>query len=260
MKVACLMHRPNRRYKLICEAMSKGIIACGDEAEITRAETRIQADAGVIYGWKFSHLARQYGQFVYADLGFWQRETYYRITANGWGPESYVRAGLPVDRLQSMGVVIQPWRKGKGSVLLAGSSAKSAIQHGTPYMQWETRMAAQLMKLGYLVTYRPKPGDKQMQRIDGCALDTGPLEESLRGSIAVVTHHSNLAVKALAEGVPVHCVTGAAAAFSNPLESLTERQTGREQFLADVAWLQWSLEEMRSGACWRHLKDRGLIQ
>lgn len=171
-----------------------------------------------------------------------------------------MKAGLPASRLQSLGVVIKPWRNGSGEVLLAGSSAKSAAQHGIAYMGWETQMAGKLQALGYRVTYRPKPGDKQARHISGCRLDTGPLEASLARASAVVTHHSNLAVQALAEGVPVHCVTGAAAAFSNPLDALLDRQEGREQFLADVAWLQWNMDEIRAGACWRHLKDRGLIQ
>ena len=54
----------------------------------------------------------------------------------------------------------------------------------------------------------------------------------------------------------MHCQTGAATAFSVPLEAMADppRLDVREQFLADVAWLQWTLDEMRSGECWAHLR------
>jgi hypothetical protein len=89
--------------------------------------------------------------------------------------------------------------------------------------------------------------------------DLRPISEALASARAIVTHHSNVAVEALAAGVPVHCFTGAAAACSVPLDRLCERPEGREQFLADVAYLQWSLDEMRSGAYWAHIKERGVI-
>lgn len=107
--------------------------------------------------------------------------------------------------------------------------------------------------------YRPKPSDKHRQSIRGVGYDTRPIAEALASAKAVVTHHSNIAVEALAAGVPVHCVTGAGAACSVPLDRLGERPEGRESFLADVAYLQWSLDEMRSGAYWAHIKERGVI-
>lgn len=99
------------------------------------------ADAAVMYGWKLSAHLKRYPQFVYADLGYWKRDTHYRMVANGWGPESYVRAGMPDDRLTSFGVSVAPWRDGR-EVIVAGATRKSCIQHGYPYMQWERQVCA----------------------------------------------------------------------------------------------------------------------
>lgn len=97
--------------------------------------------------------------------------------------------------------------------------------------------------------------------IPGAGYDQRPISEALGNAWAWVTHHSNSAVDALLAGVPAHCEMGAAAALSIPLDQIAEPvlPAGRDQFLADVAWLQWSLDEMRSGAAWAHLKDRGLV-
>lgn len=261
MKVACLMTFGNRRYRWIADAMAQGIRKCGDQAVICPAAASPCADAAVLYGWKFSHYLKKYPQYAYADLGFWQREIYYRMTVGGWGSESYVRGNLPAARLASLGVEIKPWRESGDEIVVMGSSRKSAREHGFEYMEWERKAVESLRGSGKRIVYRPKPTDKEKVPITGCGYDERPLEDSLAKAWAVVTHHSNAAVMALAAGVPVHCQIGAAAAFSVPLDSLSDPELlcGREQFLADVAWLQWTLDEMRSGECWAHLKARGLI-
>lgn len=243
--------------------MIAGIGRCGDIAyahPINDPPLR-QADVGVCYGWKRHAQYQGYPRFVYADLGYWHRDTHYRLVAGGWSPERYVRAGLPCSRLDLLGVKVQPWRTGGDTVVIAGSTAKSCVEHGLKYRGWEARVAAQLSDCGKRVVYRPKPTDRNKAPLPGVEYDEAPLAESLARACAVVTHHSNAAVEALVAGIPVHCETGVAAAFSVPLSEIAQPQLmeGREQFLADVAWLNWSLEEMRSGAAWDHMKERGLL-
>jgi hypothetical protein len=258
LKVACLTYPKLRRYGRIASAMKSGIERHGDIAVICNYDSKPSADVAVIYGWKQNRYLKQYPHYIYADLGFWSRDTHYRMTVNGWGAESYVKAGLPSDRLESFGVSIKPWNEGD-EVLLVGSTQKSAIEHGYGYMQWESDMAKRLISMGHKVAYRPKPNDIQKEPIQGCRYDLGDISDSFRRAKLVVAHHSNVAVEALAAGIPVHCAIGAAAAMSTPIESIGERPEGREQFLADVAYLQWSLEEMERGDYWAHIKERGLL-
>src|SRR6478735_9354335 len=112
---------------------------------------------------------------------------------------------MPSDRFRSFIPQILPWHDGD-EILIAGSSRKSAIEHGFGYMQYETMMARELLARGLKVTYRPKPTDSERRPIPGCGFDEGELAHSLARCKAVVTHHSNLAVEALVAGVPVHCV------------------------------------------------------
>lgn len=258
LKVACLTNPSASRYRRIAEAMVQGVKAHGDNPVLTHHSSPPNADVAVMYGWKLNASLRKYPKFIYADLGYWHRDTHYRMTVGGWGAEGYVKAGLSDSRLRSFGVRIKPWQDG-ANVLLVGASAKSAAQHGFGYMEWEKAMARRLTELGHSVVFRPKPSDKMKARIAGLGYDTGPLSEAFAKAKAVVAHHSNVCVEALAAGVSVHCVTGAAAALSLPLESIGQRPEGREQFLADVAWLQWSLDEIRRGEYWAHVKERGLL-
>lgn len=256
--VACLTHPSSGRYRKIAEAVCAGVVTHGDLAKIVPHDATPDADVGVMYGWKLNASLRRYPKFIYADLGYWQRETHYRMTVGGWSPEGYVCAGLPDYRLRSLGVRIKPWKSGE-NVLLIGASEKASREHGFGYMEWEQDMAARLTSLGHSVVYRPKPNDLKRRPIAGCGLDVGSLAHAFSVAKAVVSHHSNVCVEALAAGLPVHCVTGAAAAMSVPVESLGTRRDGREQFLADVAWLQWTLDEIRRGEFWAHIKQRGLV-
>lgn len=263
LRAACLTHPAQRRYRWVAEAMIEGIRRAGDVAyshSINLAIMR-QANVGVCYGWKRRASFLGYPRFVYADLGYWQRETHYRLVVGAWSPERYVRAGLPHTRLDQLGVEIQPVRMGGDTIIIAGSTMKSCIAHGIQYRAWETEMAERLQGCGKRVVYRPKPRDLHKSPIPGAGYDIAPIEESLSRACALITHHSNAAIDALVEGVPVHCVTGAAAAFSVPLSEIAnaEMPPGRVQFLADVSWLNWSLDEMRSGAAWIHMKERGLL-
>lgn len=125
------------------------------------------------------------------------------------------------------------------------------------YQEWERAAVQRLQGMGKRVVYRPKPNDLTAQPIPGVILDRRPISEALENCWAWVTHHSNSAVDALLAGVPVHCETGVASHFSVHLDSLAdpELRDGREQFLYDVAWLQWTLEEMRSGEAWKHIRS-----
>lgn len=263
MRVACLTSHQSR-YRQVAAAMAAGIKRCGDEANLVPLEYSAKGmDCAVMYGWKRRHLLRRYPQFVYADLAYWRRDTHYRLSVGGWSPHKYVRAGLPADRLDALGVQVHPWRTGGDELLLVGASAKSMEQHGFRYMQWENAMARHLLKLGGKVVYRPKPSDpmRTPMNLDGVGYDERPINEALDAAACVITHHSNTAIDALAHGVPVYCEIGAGAAFSVARDQIPvpPQAPGREQFLADVAWLQWSVKEMESGAAWAHLKERGLI-
>lgn len=268
-EAVCLTLPKFHSYRKIADAMHAGIQRCGDKSTLWEIGNGPQprGDVGIMYGWKRSFLLKQYRRYVYADLPYWNRPNpldrsraqHWKIVANGWSPDGYVRAGLHPHRWEGLHVDIHPPRSGGKKIIIAGASHKSAEQHGYKYMQWEATMARKLAGKGFELVYRPKPKDMQKRALHGATSDWGPIRwDSVH---AVVTHHSNLALDALVAGVPAFCETGAAKVMSfNPDEIQSASiPAGREQFLWDCAYLQWTLEEMRSGECWTHLKERGLV-
>lgn len=255
-KVVCLTNPRLQRYRRIADSMYEGIRRHGDSAVIADVRrTAPNGDVGIVWGWKCRDVLARFPKFAYADMGYWNRGEYFRFTVGGWSPDGYVKQGRKFLRFKNLGIKIQPWKDGD-EIVIAGSSRKACRDHGFEYMQWETEMARRLS--GHKVAYRPKPRDLEARPISGTRFDCGPIEDTLSTAKVIVTHHSNTAIDALVAGVPVYCETGAAAAFSIKLHEITNppRLEGREQFLADVAWLQWTHKEMESGECWAYLKEQ----
>lgn len=256
MDVVCLSEVSKSRPRKIAESMSQGIAASGDRPFIQSGGFR-SADVVVAYGWKRVQEYRRWPAFFYADLGYWGRERgYYRFSLNNWSPEAYVSAGHSSRRFEALGLNIKPWRKDGREIVVAGSTEKACRDHGLVYQEWERRVIQRLQGCGRPIVYRPKPNDNKATDIPGAVMDRRSISDALDTAYAWVTHHSNSAVDALLAGVPVHCETGAGATLSVPLDCISDAPLleGREQFLFDVAWLQWNYEEMKSGECWRHLR------
>lgn len=164
--------------------------------------------------------------------------------------------GMQSDRFAALGIEVLPEHSG-AYVLVLGASQKSSAQHGFGYMRWEMKVCEKLLGLGARVLFRPKPKDVHARSIRGTThASRGPVEALFADASLVVAHHSNACLEAVVAGCAVHCVTGIAAERSVPLETWRDppRLPGREQFLADAAYTQWTVDEMRSGEAWRHMR------
>ncbi len=272
MRLACHYNPKNRRSISVAHAMFDGAQALGIEAKTVIGFEQPAGDVGVAYGWGhpdlFEAYRRQGGHFVYLDLGWWYRKPphdvlggYHKVCVDAREPTAYFRRNSPMDRFTRTGLQVAPWRATGGKVLIAGMSEKSARTRGFQPQEWETRAAQIIRQIcpGRPCTYRPKPSWTGAWPIDGTIYSppSQPLESALADCWAVVTCHSNVAVDALLAGIPVHVDGGVAEDFSTPWADLDNplMPAGREQLLADIAYCQFSVAEIASGACLRHLLE-----
>lgn len=258
--------------------MKEGIRACGDVAETIFDNQHAVAshDVCVFYGFtrplqKVMADYRAAGRpAVYIDLGYWGRvknDGHHKIVVNGRHPTEYFQRVRHDDaRARKFGLDIKPWRNDGRHILLAGMGVKaSVIAEGMPFESFERDAIRQLKELtGRPIVYRPKPSCRQSGEIMGTTYSPPeqPLSDVLRDCYAVVTHHSNVALDALLEGIPVFARQGVAVPMG--LQDLSRIETparpdGRAQWINDIAYTQWTWTEMAKGLPWRHLKDEGLI-
>jgi hypothetical protein len=266
----------HRRSENCCKAISLGIRSSGDRPFHVREQeyAGVKFPVAVFYG--FTPILRQIMadyvearlHAVYIDLGYWRREGlhgHHKIVVNSRHPTAYFQSVKhKPDRMRAVGVEIKPWHKGR-DILLAGMGDKAANAEGLRTEEFETDAIATIKAHSNRpIIYRPKPSWLTAKPLPQTRWS--PKSESLEGLFsnthAVVTHHSNVAVEAICAGVPAFCKKGVAKSMA--LSDLRNIESpiypeGREQWAADIAYTQWSIDEMTKGMPWRHMKSEGLI-
>jgi hypothetical protein len=267
------------RSRSVCSAMLEGINNFGDRAILKSSlqYRRCEASVAVFYGLA-GPLASALNDYpeagktaVYIDLGYWGRKEggrfsgFHKVSVNGRHPTSYFRR-RPHDHSRAVifELEAQPWRHGS-KIVVAGMGPKGARAEGFGPLEWERQVAKEIRQYSDRpIIYRPKPNWKDPSRIVGTSLGDArvPLEAALTDAHAIVSHHSNANVEALVMGVPSFTWAGVAEPLSHTDFALIERPrypTDRREWLDAIAWTQFSVEEMREGVAWRHLKDEGLV-
>jgi len=276
------------RSRVVCEAMRNGIELCGQKVRLIneRDYAGVDADVAVFYGLEgntpriFRDYARD-AKAAYVDLGYWGRvrpdnkwEGYHKIVINDRHPTAYFqRRRHPADRAAGFDIKLSPWNSserfpiGHKPILLAGMGDKGAAAEGFEPEEWERWAIAKIREVTKrIIIYRPKPSWKMARPIRGQSILYSESKENLNrilpGVHAVVTHHSNVGIDGLIAGIPCFTIKGAALSLGcDDLKKIEEpvRPEGREQFLNDLAYCQWSVPEMRNGTAWRGLLEEGLV-
>lgn len=270
MKVAVLgSGGSDSREVRIARAMAKGARHHGHKViELDKIPPEPVGDVLISYGWIHelsSRLFTKYKEagkhYVFVDLGYWGRSQsgYHRVSVNDWDSLHTLRSGMPDDRVrQAKKALRHDWDSNSKQVLIAGMSAKAARTHGYKYQQHERALAdaVSCMLTQHRVSIRQKP------RKSNKADKQPPITEALKSCYFVASHHSNVSIDCLWAGIPYWCAKGAGKRLS--VSALTASVVAnvepsplevRYQLLADIAYVQYDLDEMSKGVCWDYIKD-----
>ncbi|MCW2338503.1 hypothetical protein M2337_002736 [Sphingobium sp. B2D3A] len=185
--------------------------------------------------------------YFYVDHAYFNRGhgKSYRITRNRYEAGKVRR--VDVDRLKLLNLDIQPWRKNGRSIIVCPPTEYFIAAHGC-----ENWMEATLATLRLetdrpiVVREKPQPGQPFV-----------PLAQALRGAHALVTHSSNVAIEAACLGTPIFVSpTSAAAPIGQTDMGLIEtpRYPDRDEWLAHLAYSQYTMNEIQDGTAWHLLK------
>lgn len=191
-----------------------------------------------------------------ADARVWE---YWRVSPGAHHPTdtSLMAHKMPTDRVEALGLRAAPWRRRGFSVVIAGSSGKYHEFNDLPEPNVYYRdLVEQLRAITERpLIYRPKPSFKEARRIKGAGF-SGPNEtiaEVLQGAWALVTHGSNACFEAALLGIP-SIVLGDGVArpiSSSSLRDVNDPALGkRDQWLANLAYHQFTEAEFKSGEAW----------
>jgi hypothetical protein len=181
--------------------------------------------------------------------------------ALGWGGingrADFRNQNSPEDRALKLGVKPRPWKTGS-KILLCGQVPWDASVDFTDHIAWLNETANVLKMLSQRkVVFRPHPLAK-LNPIPGCEYSFGrPIGDDLEDCHAVVTFNSNSGVNAVLEGIPVFAFDMGSMVYSIANKTLSQIVNpllqDRTQWLNDIAYAQWTPEEMRSGEAWEHI-------
>ncbi len=285
------------REIMLAKALEIGVLGAGDEFEMRRTAEYGETDGGddlkfpgpspdtdvaVAFGVKGKsrqiindHLSVGKSTLFF-DKGYSRQgdgsghTEYSRISVNGSNPLAYMSlAPRPDDRFNRLNVDVYKRRSVRtGNVLICGSSAKySAFHQIDEPTVYAERIIRRLKKITdrHLI-YRPKPSWKDATPIPGTSFSNGSssIVEALKSCFVLVTHGSAAALDALVNGVPAIVLGGS---IAKPVAETDLEKVGdpywpddkrRYQWLFDMAYCQWTTEELRNGRAWAEL--RGEIQ
>lgn len=145
---------------------------------------------------------------------------------------------------------MQPWKQGGDYVLILGQVPRDASLQGRNLMPWYETAARRCSEIHKLpVLFRPHPLARGQQVVKGAGLSSGTLDEALAEAALAVTYNSNSGVDAVIAGVPTIAADPGSMAWSVTGRKIHEIvRPDRERWASALAWKQWRLEEIISGA------------
>jgi len=197
-------------------------------------------------------------------VGPWK---FWRVAIDAHHPTSRLSSlRLPDDRFRALGLEDHPWRTKGRHILLAGSSAKYHTFYGTmdPTMYAKKLVAQMREHTERSIVYRPKPSWREAVSLTKCGYSRPPelLAEALDRAWVMVTHGSNACFEAVLAGVPT-IITGDGVSLPISSSDLADIENPRlasdaerGQWLANLAYFQWTIGEFASGAAWEFIGEQ----
>lgn len=195
-----------------------------------------------------------------ADARTWE---YWRVSVAAHHPTANIaQLHMPEDRWKALGLEEKAWRRSGFQIVIAGSSAKYHDFYDLPDpTTWAADVAAAIReRTDRPIVYRPKPSWDGAVPIPGTHF-SGPkdsLESALANAWVMITHGSNASFEAAMLGIPsIVLGNGIAKPISSiSLDDLAHPiMAKRKGWLANLAYFQWTENEMRSGQAWKHIRE-----
>ena len=152
----------------------------------------------------------------------------------------------PPDRWEAIGVKLRPWRTEGNYILICDQHPGDSVSPGNRSW-WVAALDEAEPDMRLSSIYRPHPL---------MANDMGPLSQSLRDAAMCVTWSSTAALEAVCLGVPTVALNRGSMAWEVTSHSVSEPPYlgEREQWAYNLAYRQWTHDELKDGSAWPHLR------
>ena len=197
-------------------------------------------------------------EYWYMDRGYFSPKNYIRITRN-----NIIHDGLgdfKWDRFNKFNLKLSPWNLTGGNIVIVPPSG--AFSYLLDHENWTKLTIEKVIKYTDRdIIISRKPGAKISNEEHSLLTSTkqvkelnAPLKEALKDAWVLITDISNTMVDAAINGIPIICTNnnrriGSIEEIESPIKD--------RNFLKNLAYNQWTFEEMRSGKAWQELNEWG---
>lgn len=236
-------------------------------------------DVGICFGlhWPGNIILQEYKQhgtpLIIVDYGYVKRgtlmyskvdeEKYYSFSLNGLnGRSDPMPSPMPPDRWDTLKTPLQPWKTDGKYILVCGQKNHDVAIGNLNPIVWAKQTIARIQSLTTrAVIFRPHPEDPAQKRPIGVPhSEHKTIQEALVDTYAVVAYNSNALVDATIAGVPTFCLGEGSMVqgVTNTDLSLidTPERPEREQWAYDLAWRQYTINEIREALPWKYIIEK----
>lgn len=205
---------------------------------------------------------------IVLEVGALRRGHLWRVSVNGISERGNFLPRAHPGRAQALGCGLRPWRQSRGQqiVICCQRSDSHHWRDRAPVDLWLTQQVEALRQhTDRDIVIRPHPRQRLIRVPQGVGVsaprrdintyDDFDLDSALHTAWAVVNACSHPGLQAVAQGVPAFVETDSLAlpvanvgfgAIEDP------RMPDREDWWDDLAWTEWTVDEIEQGLLWQH--------
>lgn len=170
-----------------------------------------------------------------------------------------------------LGLKLKPWKKSGNTILICCQRDGGWSMDGEPLMPWIVRTVQQLKKhTDKRIVIRFHPGDKNIlnhkrmlarYRLPNVSVShSDNILQDFAEAYCVINYNSSPTVAAAIEGIPTIVLdpnrSQAADVSHHKLADIENlQQFDRETWIHKMAQMHWTLDELKDGTAWRHLRQ-----
>lgn len=289
MRVAYYLRQPdNEDHKRVAYAVMQGVTECGDHPLLFTKGANVSYIAeenDVLVFWGIGGDAKQVHDLFKAKgkhvvildkpytrnpPGTENKPRYWlmRVSVDALHPTDYFQhKPRKSRRWDDLKIEVQPYllkhQSDRGVILFDGASNKYCLwQDLPPWPEWGQQMVDKIATYTKRpIIYRPRPSHNAAPHVTGAKLSERPIEEDFDIAGIVVSHGGNIGYDSVIRGLPHFAIGNSVASpisrtnWDKLNEPYIPSDQQRMQWLYDLAYCQWSIDEFAEGAGWRYVRE-----
>lgn len=254
------------------ESFRRGLMRHGYNAKVYPTSTPVPCDLAVFWGMHHSRGLRQQQEqrglnWLIMERGYvGDRFHWTSLGYNGLnGRADFLNKGSPGDRWEKyFKQYMKPWKSYVNGdyILLTGQvSGDASLAAVNGRVDYDAIIGGIRAYWDGPIHFRPHP-QRPIPAPRDTILSTGTLTDAFSKAHVTVTYNSNTAVDSVLAGIPaivmdrVGCMAGPVCGDDLYEIILGGQIPDRTQWAHDIAYTQWSPEEIENGDAWEHLKGK----